>query len=64
MTKKKDLITEGEVDRFLKRVSDNNTNKSNLQQLSKLLQEIQIILDEAFFEDSMVQGYVLTMVQR
>jgi hypothetical protein len=52
MTKKKDLITEGEVDRFLKRVSDNNTNKSNLQQLSKLLQEIQIILDEAFFEDS------------
>jgi hypothetical protein len=52
MTKKKDLITEGEVDRFLKRVSENNTNKSNLQQLSKLLQEIQIILDEAFFEDS------------
>jgi hypothetical protein len=53
MTKKKDLITEGEVDRFLKRVSDdNNTNKSNRQQLSKLLQEIQIILDEALFEDS------------
>jgi hypothetical protein len=52
MTKKKDLITEGEVDRFLKRVSDNNTNKSNQQQLSKLLQEIQIILDEASFEDS------------
>jgi hypothetical protein len=52
MTKKKDLITEGEVDRFLKRVSDNNTNKSNQQQLSKLLQEIQIILDEASFEDT------------
>src|ERR671930_1148419 len=52
MTKKKDLITQEEVDRFLKRASDNNTNKSNQEQLLKLLQEIQIILDEASFEDS------------
>jgi hypothetical protein len=52
MTKKKDLITQEEVDRFLKRAYDNNTNKSNQEQLLKLLQEIQIILDEASFEDS------------
>jgi hypothetical protein len=52
MTKKKDLITQEEVDRCLKRTYDNNTNKSNQEQLLKLLQEIQIILDEASFEDS------------
>ena len=52
MTKKKDLITQEEMDRFLKRVSDNNINKSNQEQLLKLLQDIQIILDEASFEDS------------
>ncbi|MFL6331000.1 MAG: hypothetical protein ACJ705_08305 [Nitrososphaeraceae archaeon] len=52
MTKKKDLIIQEEVDRFLKRASDNNTNKSNQEQLLKLLQEIQIILDEVSFEDS------------
>src|SRR5919198_2278317 len=52
MTKKKDLITQEEVDRFLKHASYNNTNKSNQEQLLKLLQEIQIILDEASFEDS------------
>ena len=52
MTKKKDLITQEEVDRCLKRTYDNNTNKLNQEQLLKLLQEIQIILDEASFEDS------------
>ncbi|MFL6349601.1 MAG: hypothetical protein ACJ72X_15065 [Nitrososphaeraceae archaeon] len=52
MTKKKDLIIQEEVDRFLKRASDNNTDKSNQEQLLKLLQEIQIILDEVSFEDS------------
>ena len=52
MTKKKDLIIQEEVDRFLKRASDNNTNKYNQEQLLKLLQEIQIILDEVSFEDS------------
>jgi hypothetical protein len=52
MTKKKDLITQQEIDRFLKCVSDNNTNKSDQEQLLKLLQEMQIILDEASFEDS------------
>ena len=52
MTKKKDLITQQEVDRFLKRISDNNTDKSNQEQVLKVLQEIQIILDEGLFEDS------------
>jgi hypothetical protein len=52
MTKKKDLITQEEIDRLLKRAYDNNTNKSNQEQLLKLLQEIQVILDEASFEDS------------
>ena len=52
MTKKKDLITQQEVDRFLKRLSDNNIDKSNQEQILKLLQEIRIILDEGLFEDS------------
>ena len=52
MTKKKDLITQEEVNRFLNRVSDNKTSKSNLEYVLKLLQELQIILDEGLFEDS------------
>jgi hypothetical protein len=53
MTKKKDLITQEEIDRFLKRVSDNNKNsKSNRERVLKLLQEVQIILDKGLFEDS------------
>lgn len=52
MTKKKDLITQEEVDRLLKRVSDNSTDKSNQEQVLKVLQEIQIILNEGLFEDS------------
>ena len=52
MTKKKDLITQEEVNRFLNRVSDNKTSKSNLENVLKLLQELQIILDEGLFEDS------------
>src|ERR687886_14680 len=48
----KDLITQQEVDRFLKRLSDNNIDKSNQEQILKLLQEIRIILDEGLFEDS------------
>jgi hypothetical protein len=52
MTKKKDLITQEEVNRFLNRVSDNKTSKSNLEYVLKLLQELQIILDEGWFEDS------------
>jgi hypothetical protein len=56
MTKKKDLVTQEEIDGLLKHVTDNNTNtntkKSNQEQLTQLLQEIEIILDEASFEDS------------
>src|ERR671932_2228581 len=52
MTKKKDLITQQEVDRFLKHLSDNNIDKPNQEQLLKLLQGIRIILDEGLFEDS------------
>ena len=52
MTNKKDLITQEEVNRFLNRVSDNKTSKSNLEYVLKLLQELQIILDEGLFEDS------------
>ena len=52
MTKKKDLVTQEEIDLFLKRVYDNKTIKPNLEHILKLLQEVQIILDEGLFEDS------------
>jgi hypothetical protein len=53
MNKKKDLITQEELDRLLKHISDNNyTDKSNQEQVLKVLQEIQIILNEGLFEDS------------
>src|SRR5918999_1324308 len=51
MTKKKDLVTQEEIDKFLKHVS-NNSNKSNQEKLLKLLQEMHIILDAPAFEDS------------
>lgn len=52
MTKKKDLVTQEEIDLFLKHVYDNKTIKPNLEHILKLLQEVQIILDEGLFEDS------------
>src|ERR671938_2085528 len=52
MDKKKDLMTQEELDRLLKHISDNNTDKSNQEQVLKVLQEIQIILNEGLFEDS------------
>jgi hypothetical protein len=48
MTKKKDLITQEEIDGCLKHIS----NKTNQEQLLKLLQEMQITLDDPIFEDS------------
>jgi hypothetical protein len=51
MTKKKDLLTREEKDSCLKLVSGNN-NKSVQEQLSKLLDEMQISLDEPIVEDS------------
>ena len=51
ITKKKDLITQEEVDECLKHISNNN-DKTNQEQLLKLLQEMQITLDDPTFEDS------------
>jgi hypothetical protein len=50
MTKKKDLVTQEEIDNFLNPVSNNN--KSNQEQLLKLLQEMHVVIDGPTFEDS------------
>jgi hypothetical protein len=50
-TNKKSLVIQEEIDKCLGNISNNN-NKSNKKQLLKLLQEMQITLDEAIFEDS------------
>jgi hypothetical protein len=50
MSKKKDLVTQEEIDKCLRYVSGNN--KSAQEQLLKLLQEMQITLDEPIVEDS------------
>ena len=53
MTKKKDLITQEEIDACLRHISNINSNISNQEQLLKLLQEVQITLDDnPIFEDS------------
>jgi hypothetical protein len=51
MAKKKELLTREEKDSCLKFVSGNN-NKSVQEQVSKLLDEMQISLDEPIVEDS------------
>ncbi len=51
MAKKKDLLIREEKDSCLKFVSGNN-NKSVQEQVSKLLDEMQISLDEPIVEDS------------
>ena len=50
MIKKKELVTEEEVAKLIKHVSDNN--RSNHEPLLKLLQDMQIILDDSEFDDS------------
>ena len=50
-TKKKSLVIQEEIDKCLRNISNSN-NKSDQKQLLKLLQEMQITLDEAIFEDS------------
>ena len=50
VTKKRDLITQEEIDECLKHIS--NSGKTNQEQLLELLQEIQITLDDSTFEDS------------
>jgi hypothetical protein len=53
MIKKKDLITQQEIDECLRHISNNNIDKSNQEQLLKLLQEMQINLyDDPIFDDS------------
>jgi hypothetical protein len=51
MIKKKDLITQEQIDQCLKHISNNN-DKTNQEQLLKLLQEMQITLNDPTFEDS------------
>jgi hypothetical protein len=49
MAKKKDLVAQEEIDKFLNHVSN---NKSNQEKLLKLLQEMHIVIDGPTFEDS------------
>jgi hypothetical protein len=51
MNKKRDLVTQEEINECLRYLSDNN-NESAQQQLLNLLQEMQITLDEPVVEDS------------
>jgi hypothetical protein len=51
MAKKKDLLTREEKDSCLKLITGNN-NKLVQEQLSKILDEMEISLDEPTFEDS------------
>jgi len=54
MSKKKDLVIQEEIDKCLRYFSENNNNntKSMQEQLLKLLQEVQITLEEPIVEDS------------
>ena len=52
MDRKMDLVIPEEIDRCLRYVSNNNNNKSAQDQLLKLLQEMQITLEEPKVEDS------------
>jgi hypothetical protein len=54
MSTKKDLVIQQEIDKCLRYVSgsSSNNNKSTQEQLLKLLQEVQITLDEPIIEDS------------
>jgi hypothetical protein len=54
MSKKKELVIQEEIDNCLRYFSEdkNNNNKSAQEQLLRLLQEVQITLDEPIVEDS------------
>src|ERR671922_96227 len=58
--KKKDLVTQEEIDKCLRYVSvlgRNNNSAQEQQQLLKLLQQIQITLDEPEIEDAIIESY-------
>jgi len=52
MSKKKDLVIQEEIDKCLRYFSEDNNNKSAQEQLLRILQEVQITLDEPIVEDS------------
>lgn len=52
MTGKKELVTEDEISKFLKHLSNDYKSKSNQQKLLKLLQNTQIVIDDAEIDDS------------
>jgi hypothetical protein len=52
MSKKKELVIQEEIDKCLRYFSEDNNNKSAQEQLLRLLQEVQITLDEPIVEDS------------
>jgi hypothetical protein len=52
MSKKKNLVIQEEIDKCLRYFSEDNNNKSAQEQLLRLLQEVQITLDEPIVEDS------------
>jgi hypothetical protein len=52
LNEKIDLVTQEEIDKYLRYVTNNNNNKSPQEQLLKLLQETQITLDLPIVEDS------------
>ncbi len=52
MTGKKELVTKDEISKLLKHLSDDYKSKSNHEALLKLLQNTQIIIDDAEIDDS------------
>jgi hypothetical protein len=59
MSMKKDLVTQEEIDKCLRYVSvvgRNNDSAQEQQQLLKLLQQMQITLDEPKIEEDSIDG--------
>jgi hypothetical protein len=52
MTNRKNLVSRDEIDRCLSQLSNENNKKSAQEKLLKLLEEIEITLDEPIIEDS------------
>ena len=52
MTGKKELVTEDEISKLLKHLSDDYKSESNHETLVKLLRNTQIVIDDAEIDDS------------